>query len=77
MDPRVALPRYPLCTQPQTIHTTRTPLTMEEDPFWLVQLTDNAENNMLAGEAPPVEYEVCYDMLHLSLDLHDHIQRLP
>lgn len=31
---------------------------MEEDPFWLVQLTDNAENRMLAEEAPLLDYEV-------------------
>eukprot|EP00752_Nemacystus_decipiens_P016286 g14565.t1 len=31
---------------------------MEEDPFWLVQLTNNNdESRMLAGETPQVEYE--------------------
>lgn len=31
---------------------------MEEDPFWLVQLTDNSETTLFVEEAPRGEYEV-------------------
>ena len=42
---------------------------MEDDPFWLVQLTDNAESRMLEGEAPPVEYEVIIQLQFVAWNL--------